>query len=167
VTEDVAETLRASVEGTQTLARAMQEAVQSSLVAVSEMARRSTDQAMQVFGRSDGDAHKLTEQVSQNLRAVAQSGTVLARGVQDVARECVELSQKRLQTNLDGVSQLARCRSVSDLVALQRALIRNNLDLTLDNSRRLAELTIQVADEAARTVTEQAEQAAQRISRVA
>jgi hypothetical protein len=166
VTEDVAETLRAGVEGTQTLARAMQEAVQNSFRAVSEMARRSTEQTMHVFGRSDGDAQELTEQVSQNLRAVAQSGTALARGVQDVARECAELSQKRLQTNLDGVSQLARCRSVSDLVAVQTALIRNNLEQTLDNSRRLAELTIQMADEATRTMTVQAEQTAQRISRV-
>jgi hypothetical protein len=167
VTEDVAETLRAGIEGTQTLARTLQEAMQNSLGAVSEMARRSTDQAMQVFGRSDGGAQVLTEQASQNLRAVAQSGTAVARGVQDVARECVELSQKRLQTNLDGLNQLARCRSVSDLVAAQTALIRDNLDLTLNSSRRLAELTIQVADEAARTVTIQAEQSTQRISRVA
>jgi hypothetical protein len=167
VTEDVAETLRAGVEGTQTLARAMQEAMQNSFGAVSEMARRSTDQALQVFGHSNGDAHELTEQASQNLRAVAQSGTALARGVQDVVRECVELSQKRLHTNLDGVSHLARCRSVSDLVALQTALIRNNLEQTLDNSRRLAELTIQMTDEATRTVAVQAEKTAQRISRVA
>jgi hypothetical protein len=163
----VAETLRAGVESTQTLARAMQEAVQNSLGAVSELARRSTDQAMQVFGRSDGDAHELTEQASQNLRAVAQSGTALARGVQDVTRECVELSQKRLQTNLDGVSQLARCRSMSDLVAVQTALMRDNLEQTLNNSRRLAELTIQMADEATRTMTVQAEKTAQRISRAA
>jgi len=167
VTEDVAETLRAGVESTQTLARTMQEAMQNSLGAVAEMARRSTDQAMQTFGRSDGDTHELTEQVSQNLRAVAQSGTALARGVQDVVRECVELSQRRLQTNLDGVSQLARCRSVSDLVAAQTALIRNNLEQTLDNSRRLAELTIQMTDETTRTMTVRAENTAQRISRVA
>lgn len=167
VTEDVAETLRAGVEGTQTLVHAMQEAVQNGLGAVSEAARRSTDQAMQVFGRSDGGAQNLTEQASQNLRAVAESGTALARGVQDVTRECVELSQKRLQTNIDGLHQLARCRSVADLVALQTALIRNNLDLTLDNSRRLAELTIQMTDEATRTVTVQAEKTAQRLSRVA
>lgn len=167
VTEDVAETLRAGVESSQTLARAMQEAVQNSFGAVSEMTRRSTDQAMQVFGRSDGDTYKLAEQASQNLRALAESGTALAHSVQDVARECVELSQKRLHANLNGLSQLARCRSMSDLVAIQTALIRSNLDLTLDNSRRLAELTIQMTDEATRSVTVQAQKTAQRISRVA
>jgi hypothetical protein len=45
--------------------------------------------------------------------------------------------------------------------------MRDNLEQTLNNSRRLAELTIQMADEAARTVTVEAEKTAQRISRVA
>ncbi|PVE25958.1 hypothetical protein DC522_01585 [Microvirga sp. KLBC 81] len=171
VADGVTETVRAGAEGAQTMARTMQETLQNSLNAVSEMTRRSTDQAiqqaMQLFGLPDGDGQNLTGQTSENLRAVAQSGTVLARGVQDVARECVERSQKRWQTNLDGLGQLARCRSLSDFLALQSSLIRDNLEQTLDNSRRIAELTIQMADEATRTVTVQTDKTAQRLSRVA
>jgi hypothetical protein len=98
---------------------------------------------------------------------VAQSGTALARGLQDVSREMFELSQKRLQRNLEGFNQLARCRSVADLVVAQSSLIRDNLEQTLDNSRRIAELTIQMADEATRSATVQVQQTTQRFSRVA
>jgi hypothetical protein len=167
VTEGVADTMKAGVEGAQTVAQTMQESMQNSLGAFSEMARRSTEQAARLFGLPSGNAEDLTGQTSENLRAVAQSGTALVRGFQDVSREMFELSQKRLQRNLDGFNQIARCRSVTDLVAAQSSLIRDNLEQTLDNSRRIAELTIQVADEATRSTTVQAQQTVQRFSRVA
>ncbi|WP_052954528.1 phasin family protein [Microvirga vignae] len=167
VTEDVAETLRAGVEGAQTMARAMQEAVESGFEAVTDLTRRSTDQAMQVLGRPGGDAQGLTEEASHNLRAVAHSGTALARGLQDVSREVLERSQRHIRRNIEGLADLARCRSMSDLVEVQASLLRDNLELTMENSRRIAELTIQITDEATRTVTVQAERTANRFSRVA
>jgi hypothetical protein len=52
-------------------------------------------------------------------------------------------------------------------MAAQTSLIRDNLEQTLDNSRRMAELTHQLAEEASRTVAVQAEKSLQRISRAA
>lgn len=167
VTEDMADTVRAATEGAQAVARTMQEAVEQSFEAVSDLARLSTGQVIGAFGRTDGDTQGVTEQTSQNFRVVAQSSAALARGIQDVTRECFELSQKRWQTNLDGLNQLVRCRSLADLMALQSALIRDNLEQTLNNSRRIAELTAQVADEATRTVTVEVQKTAQHISRAA
>jgi hypothetical protein len=156
VTEDAAETMKAGVEGAQTVLRVMQEAMVNSVGAASELTRRSTGQALQMFGRPDRDASGLTEEASNNLRAVAQSGTALARGLQDVSREVLERSQQRLQRNLDGLQALTRCRSMTDFVEVQSTLLRDNLELTVENSRRIAELTIQMADGAADTVTVQA-----------
>ncbi|ANY84279.1 hypothetical protein BB934_39340 (plasmid) [Microvirga ossetica] len=167
VGDDVTSTVQAGAEGAQVMARTMQEAVQTSLSTASELARLSTDQAMQLFNTRKGDARSLGDETSRNLQALTQSGTVLARGVQDVSREWFELSQKRLLKNLDGLSSLAQCRSVPDFMAVQTSLIRDNLEQTLDNSRRMAELTQQLADEASRTVTVQAEDSLQRVSRAA
>ena len=167
VADDVTNTVQAGAEGAQVMARTMQEAVQTSLSTASELARLSTDQAMQLFNTRKGDTRSLGDETSRNLQALAQSGTELARGVQDVSREWFELSQKRLLKNLDGLSSLAQCRSVPDFMAVQTSLIRDNLEQTLDNSRRMAELTRQLADEASRIVTAQSEKALQRVSRAA
>jgi hypothetical protein len=167
VTEDVADTLRASVEGAQTMAQAMQEAVESSFGAFSELTRRASGQGLQIFGRPEGDTLGLSEEAANNLRAAAQSSTALARGFQDVSREVADRSQKRLQRNLDGLQALARCRSMTDVVEVQSSLLRDNLEQTMENSRRIAELTIQMADEAVRSVTVQAERTAQRLNRAA
>jgi len=167
VTEDVADTLRAGVESAQTMAQVMQEAVQNSFGAFSELARRSARQTLPMVVRPEGEVHGLTEETAHNLRAVAQSSTVLTRGSQEVLREVVERSQQRLQRNLDGWQALARCRSITDLVEVQSSLLRDNLEQTVENGRRLAELTLQIADEAARTVTVQADKTAQRFNRAA
>jgi hypothetical protein len=167
VADDLGETVRAGTESAQSIAQSMQQVVQNSFGVFSELARRSTGQAMQMFARPDGDSRGLAQQASENLKTVAQSNTVLMRGLQDVSREWFELSQKRLQTNLEGLNALARCRSMNDLVEVQSSLIRDNLEQTVDNSRRLAELTIQLADEASRTATVEVKQFAERVSRAA
>lgn len=167
VAEDLTDTVRAGAEGAQTAVRTLQEAMQTSLTTASELARLSTDRTMQLFNPRTADAQSLAEETSRNLQAVAQAGTVLARGIQDGSREWFELSQKRLQMNLDGLRSLAQCRSVPDFMAVQTSLIRDNLEQTLDTSRRMAELTQQLAEEATRTVTVQAEKSLQRVSRAA
>ncbi len=167
VTEDMAGTMQAATEGIQALAQTVREAMENSFGAVSEMTRLSTDHALDPFRHPDRGAQGVTEQASQNIRAVAQSSATVARGLQDVTREVFELSQKRWQANLDGLNQLARCRSLTDFMAVQSSLIRDNLEQTLNNSRRIAELTAQIADEATRTVTVQVERTAQRINRAA
>jgi hypothetical protein len=167
VADDLGETVRAGTESAQSIAQSMQQVVQNSFGVFSELARRSTGQAMQMFVRPDGDSRGLTHQASESLKTVAQSNTVLMRGLQDVSREWFELSQKRLQTNLEGLNALARCRSMNDLVEVQSSLIRDNLEQTVDNSRRLAELTIRLADEASRTATVEVKQFAERVSRAA
>ncbi|MBZ6077977.1 phasin family protein [Microvirga puerhi] len=168
VTDDVADTtMRVGLEGAQTVARTLQDAVQSSFGAASELARRSTGPVTQALGLSAGNAQGLAEQASQNLQAVAQSGTVLARGIQEVSRQCLELSQKRWQKNLEGLNALTRCHSMTDFFSVQASMFHDNLEQTIENSRRIAELTRQVAEETARTVTVQAEKTASRAGRAA
>jgi hypothetical protein len=136
----------------------------------SEMARLSTGQAMWMFSRPNGEARGFTPDASQNLRIASQAGTALTRGLQDVSREYLELSQKRLRRNLDGLTALAQCRSMADFIAAQTSLIRDNVEQTIDNSRRMAKLAMQMTDEATQDVAVQVdrvETAAQRVSRAA
>jgi phasin family protein len=152
VAEGMADSVRAGAEGAQRVASTVRDAVQTGLGTASEIAQRSTDQALQIFSFSGRDTRDLADQASRNLQAIAQSGTVLARGVQDVSQQWMSMTQDRLQKNLDGFNALTRCRSVPDAVAVQSSLVRNNLEQMLENGRRLAELSIRIAEEASRTI---------------
>lgn len=166
VTGDVADTLRVGVESAQTMAQAMQEAVANSFNVFSELARCASGQPLPMASRLEGGGQGLTE-AAHNLQAVAQSSTALARSLQEVSREVITRSQQRLQRNLDGLQAIALCRSMTDFVEVQSSLLRDNLEQTVENSRRLAELTLQMSDEATRTLTVQTEKATQRLNRAA
>ena len=162
-------------------AEAVAEQVQDEMASVEEAKRAEAKRAreqVEIVQRAAGHVTNTVQAgaegaqvMARTMQEAAQAGlstaSELARGVQDVSREWFELSQKRLQKNLDGLSSLAQCRSVPDFMAVQTSLIRDNLEQTLDNSRRMAELTRQLADEASRIVTAQSEKSLQRVSRAA
>jgi chromosome segregation ATPase len=163
--EAVVNTAWAAPQAAQRAARTTQEIVKGSVSTTAEVAQRTTDQVATVFGAVGERAQKLTERTSQTLQTVAQTGTVLARGVQEASEEYLEMVQDRMRTNLDGMNALAACRTLPDFLAAQGALFRSNLELTLTNSRRMAELSTRltgVAADAARVASPEAERGASR-----
>jgi len=86
---------------------------------------------------------------------VSQASSVLARGAQEVSREVIQLVQDRLQKNVEAVNRLAGTRSVQDYVAVQSDLARDGLSQVIDTNKRIAELSVRVAEEAARAIQAQ------------
>jgi len=117
-----------------------------------EAARRVAEEFGRVLGVA-GQNENLTRQATQNLEAITQTGAVLMRGFQEVSREWLEVMQERLRKNGEGMSKLAQCRTLPDLAAVQSDLARDNLNQIIDLTRRIAERSMEIADEAAKTIT--------------
>ena len=110
---------------------------------------------------------ELARKATENVQAITEAGSVLMRGFQEISREWAELAQQRLLKNTESISKLAQCRNVQDLSAVQTELVRENLHSVIDNSRRIAERSVEVATDAARTITAEANKAAERFPRAA
>jgi len=132
------------------------ETMQAGLNTATETFQRVTEQVTQVLGVTGPKAEELARRSSQNLQAVTQASTVLARGFQEASNEVFRLAQERLTKNMDGLNRLAGCRSVQDFVAVQSDLVRDSFWQVIDTNKRLAEVSVRAADEAAQAIQVQA-----------
>ena len=136
-------------------AEAARDTVQSGVTLASQTFQRLNDQFTQALGFNGPQAEELTRRSSQNLQAVSQASSVLMKGAQEVSHEVIGLVQDRLQKNIDGLNRLAGTRSVQDFVAVQSDLVRDGLSQVIDINKRIAELSVRVAEEAARAIQAQ------------
>jgi phasin family protein len=121
------------------------------------------------------DALKETAEVGQraadamtgNLQAVTEAGGIVAQGLQKISSEWLELAQHRFKMNLDGFNKLMACKTPQDVLATQSDLVRENIELLFNNSRRIAEMSIEVANEAAGKIKATAKETADHMRRAA
>ena len=137
-------------------AETARDTMQSGVTMATQSFQRLNDQFTQALGFNGPQAEELARRSSQNLQAVSQASSVLARGFQEVSHEVLGLVQDRMTKNIDGLSRLAGCRSVQDFVSVQSDLVRDNLQQAIETNRRVAEVSLRIADEAARTIQNQA-----------
>jgi len=133
--------------------------------------KKTQDKARESFqhsARAATDAAQRTAgAVDESVQTFADASTLLTSGFQEISREWLSLTQKRLKTNLDGFNMLIGCRNLDDFFSIQNELMKSNLEQSLENPRRIVELSMEVVKKAtnqarasAERATDQARQAA-------
>ncbi len=161
------QTARAGADVFRRSTETARDSLQQGLNTATQSFQRITDQFTQVLGFNGPQAEELTRRSSQNLQAVSQASSVLMKGAQEVSQEVFGLVQDRLQKNIDAVNRLVGTRSVQDFVAVQSDLVRDGLQQVIDTNKRIAEVSLRTADEAARAIQAQADKNAKQVRRVA
>jgi hypothetical protein len=142
---------KANSEIMRTQIETAQQAVRSSLEAGMRGLEGLTQNWTRAFG-APGANTALAEQSAQNLRAVSQASSALARGAQDASRVWLELTQRAMRTNLEAFSRFAGCRSVQEVVALQSNLVRDNLQQAIESGEAIAVASSSAIREATRAI---------------
>ena len=149
--EDVA---RTGADIFQHNAETMQNAWQCGLDIANKMTERSTDQFARTFGFSGEEAQQAMQQSARNVEAIFHSTNILAKGIGGMSREWFEFIRGRMEYNMSRMDVLMRCRTPQDFAAVQSDLMRDNVESVLQSSRRVAEMSLQLADNAAKKMTE-------------
>ena len=89
-------------------------------------------------------------QSKQNMDAVRRCSSILTQAFQDASRGWFGLNQKQWQRNLDGMNKLARSQSVQEFMAVQSDLVREGMELAVQESRSMGEASLRAIDEASK-----------------
>lgn len=164
--EQGAETVKRGMEAGSDVAGKAAQTVSRVAEDTAGAARQMTEQSSQQFGRVFSMQAKASEEVTkrtqQNLEVMMQASSVLADGFQSVMREWVNYTQSAMQRNIDGVNSIMRARSVQDLLAAQSDLVNAEVELLLNSSIKISEVTARVANDAAQRINGQVKQQARK-----
>lgn len=117
------------------------------------MMGRSTDQFGRTLGLSGNEAQQATERSARNAETILYSATAVSRGLNGLSQECFQLARHQLETNMERMNELWRCRTPHDVMAVQSDLVGDALGSVLESSRRMADMSLKLAEDAATHMT--------------
>ena len=153
------EVTKASAQMAQQNAEMLQNTWRLGLDMATTLVSRSTDQLGRTFGLTGDEAQKATERSARNAETIMYSASALANGMNGVSREYFAFLRHQVETSVDRMNELWRCRTPQDVAAVQTELVRDCIRSALESSRRMADMSLRVADDAGKHITESIERA--------
>lgn len=102
------------------------------------------------------EAAQQARRVADQFNVVMQCGTILAGAAQSVSQEWLNYAQGAMRRNVQGLSDLTRCRTIRDLVDAQNERFVQEMDQFVESSRRASEQFLNAARDAATRIDESA-----------
>jgi phasin family protein len=147
-------TARAGAEGAQRNSERILRSWRSGTDTANRIAERSMDQFSKIFGLSGETARQTFQQSADNVQAILDTTAVLTDSFHDLSGEWMQFVQARAEQNFEHLDRLLGCRSVQEWLALQTQFARDHFEAMLESTRKTSERSTQVAEEAARKMSE-------------
>ena len=152
---------RASADLLKQNVETLQEAWRVGLETATSAMGRSTEQLGRTLGVSgEGVQHatEATQRSTRNVESVLYSGTAAAKVMSGISREYFEMVRQQLEKNMDRMKELWACRTPQDFAAVQSDMMRETVEIALESSRRAADMSLKLVEEAGKQIKQEAEE---------
>jgi hypothetical protein len=139
---------------------ALQNAMRFGLDMTTTVMGRSTDQLGRTLGLSGDGVQEATERSTRNAQTILYSTAAATNAMSGMSREYFELFRHQIEHNMNRMNEFWGCRTPQDLVAVQSELLRDTVGSVLESSRRIADLSMKLADDASKRMAQDAHRAA-------
>jgi len=102
-----------------------------------------------------------------DMDALIEAGTIWAQGVEQFGKAYLALAQEAAEANSDAAKALFSVKSLKEAVDLQGEIARKNFDKSLNESMKLSELSVKVANEAFMPIQKQLTAAVAKAGKIA
>ncbi len=118
---------------------------------------RSADQFSRTLGLSGNEAQHAAERSAHNAESILYSSSAASKCVAGASREYFDFLRRQIESGMDRMAELWRCRTPQDVAAMQTEFVRQSVEASLENCRRIAGMQVKLADDAAKHITENME----------
>ena len=93
-----------------------------------------------------------TERSARNAQTILYKGTAAARAMSEMSQEYFEMLRHQVEKNMGRMNELWSCWKPQDFVAVQSDMVRETVETALESSRRIADMSLKMADEAGKHI---------------
>jgi len=119
--------------------------------------------------KAGGEAFKNYEDVvaynKDNVDALMKSNSIFVKGVQDMNKVLFGLAQKNMEDSVNATKKLFGCKSVNEMVQLQGEILKANYAKTLDESRKISDMAVKLAEETSAPITDRLSVAVEKVTK--
>ncbi|MGJ4942298.1 phasin family protein [Bradyrhizobium sp. HKCCYLS1011] len=121
---------------------------------------RSTEQIGRTLGLTGDEAQQATERSTRNAQTILYSATAASKVMGGMSQEYFALVRHQIEHAMQRMNELWNCRTPQDVAALQSDLFREAVGDVLESSRRLADMSVKLAEDATKRMEETIRRAA-------
>jgi phasin family protein len=114
---------------------------------------RSADHFNRTLGLSGEEAQEATERSARNAQSILHSTTAATKGFAGLSEEYFEFLRHHIESSIDRMNELWRCRTPHDVAAVQSDLVRETMETALESSRRMADMSMKLANDATEQIS--------------
>ncbi|OCK56431.1 phasin family protein [Bradyrhizobium sp. LMTR 3] len=152
---------RASADLLKQNAETLQDAWRFGLETATSAMGRSTEQlgrTLGVSGEGVQQATEATERSARNAQTLLYSGTAAARVMGGMSQEYFQMVRHQVEKNMEHMNKLWTCRTPQDFAAVQSDMVRETVEMALESSRRIADMSLKMADETGKQIKQSMEE---------
>ena len=131
-------------------AETLQNTWRSGLDMATAVMGRSTDELSRTLGFSGNEAQEATERSARNTETILYTSTAATKLIGGMSQEYFEFVRHQIENSMNRMNELWRCRTPHDVAAVQSDLVRETVGSVLESSRRMADMSLKLADDAAK-----------------
>lgn len=139
------------------ISRQSRRAAEENIAQATELGRRQTEQMRTLMSAGNRLSGQMGQVAQGDVDTFVQTGTRLAKGVQDMSWEMMSYTQQSLQLGLRTANDLMTCRTVEDMLKVHSNFVRQSMDTFLQESAKLMDMSTSVAGEATTPIQQRAE----------
>jgi len=135
-------------------AETLQNAWRFSLDMTSAVMGRSTEQLGRSLGLSGNGAQEAAERSARNAQSILYSATAASKVMTSMSQEYFALVRHQMEHGMERMNELWNCRTPQDLAAVQSDLLRDAVGSVLESSRRVADMSVKLTEDATKRMEE-------------